>query len=105
MTDGYYACTKFDINCATSICKSCFANEDSGKGGKAKGDKLANCKHEDLEVDEESKGLYCHEGLDLAFATEPRDRSPYWGRSSAHCQLCNGEICDVTQGYAICENA
>ena len=56
-------------------------------------------------MDEEYKGLYCHEGFDLVFTNEPREREPYWGEKDAHCQLCKGEICDVTQGYATCENA
>ncbi len=93
MSNGYYACSKYDINCDTSICIPCFLNEKSTKGGKPpseKNDKTSKSKetmrhNEDFEVDDEFKGLYCHEGFDLVFANKPRERSPYYGETFAHC--------------------
>ena len=59
----------------------------------------------DFYVDAEYVGINCHEGFDLVFRRDPRERSPYFGKTYTHCQLCHAEICDIRQGYATCENA
>jgi hypothetical protein len=56
-------------------------------------------------VDKEFTGDCFHERFDLVFANKPRERESYWGEKDAHCQLCKGEICDVTQENATIENA
>ena len=52
---------------------------------------------------EEDIGTRCHEGFDLNFRRDARQRSPYYGSSHTHCSVCQGVISDVTQGYATCE--